>query len=218
MFRCPKLLDSRHKLKRSASASPGESLSLSAGLTPDYHADRKLSMDDALRGNSFWYDSPTSHNSSSSSSALGSFAEQSPNRTTGLNLSFSGKLSSAVMSWTNSSSIMSLSSSQGSGTKFYDSQSFDFLKVPPEDFASQLTYVSFPIFKSITRAELSSLGWNTSRKATLSPNVVAFTKQVSRYFATLCLFFCFSSRNFVFEVQSHFLLDYRNHFKRRQWK
>ncbi|XP_038651035.1 ras-specific guanine nucleotide-releasing factor RalGPS2 isoform X2 [Scyliorhinus canicula] len=61
--------------------------------------------------------------------------------------------------------------------KSFDAVVFDVLKVTPEEFASQITLMDAPVFKTIQPEELSSCGWNKKEKHSSSPNVVAFTRR-----------------------------------------
>lgn len=61
--------------------------------------------------------------------------------------------------------------------KKFDAALFDIQKVPPEQFAQQLTILDLAVFKSIQPDELSGCGWTKKLKYELAPNVVAFTKR-----------------------------------------
>ncbi|MPC40010.1 Ras-specific guanine nucleotide-releasing factor RalGPS1 [Portunus trituberculatus] len=53
----------------------------------------------------------------------------------------------------------------------------DVLRVLPEDLATQITRMDFPVFKSITPEELTSCGWTKKDKLKSAPNVVEFTRR-----------------------------------------
>ncbi|XP_071537513.1 ras-specific guanine nucleotide-releasing factor RalGPS1-like isoform X6 [Panulirus ornatus] len=53
----------------------------------------------------------------------------------------------------------------------------DLLRVAPEDLATQITRMDFPVFKSITPEELTSCGWTKKDKIKSAPNVVEFTRR-----------------------------------------
>lgn len=63
------------------------------------------------------------------------------------------------------------------GISSYDTVVSDILRVPPEDFATQITLLDFPAFRGITTEELQSCGWNKKNKLVVAPNVVAFTRR-----------------------------------------
>lgn len=61
--------------------------------------------------------------------------------------------------------------------KNYSCAVFDILRIPSEDFATQLTILDSPIFFSIQPDELTSCGWNKKHKLSVAPNVVAFSRR-----------------------------------------
>lgn len=56
---------------------------------------------------------------------------------------------------------------------------YSIMEVSAEELAAQFTLIDLPIFKSIKRTELTSLG-KSSRKQELSPNVVAMNRQFNQ--------------------------------------
>ncbi|XP_045509642.1 ras-specific guanine nucleotide-releasing factor RalGPS2 isoform X1 [Colias croceus] len=54
------------------------------------------------------------------------------------------------------------------------------LRISPEDIANQLSLLDLSCFKAIRPEELVNCGWTKVNKATVAPNVVAFTKRFNR--------------------------------------
>ncbi|XP_055687787.1 ras-specific guanine nucleotide-releasing factor RalGPS1 isoform X2 [Lutzomyia longipalpis] len=59
----------------------------------------------------------------------------------------------------------------------FDTQTMSALRLSPEDIASQITLLDFPIFAAIQPDELTSCAWTKKNKITVTPNIVAFTKR-----------------------------------------
>ncbi|XP_055702930.1 ras-specific guanine nucleotide-releasing factor RalGPS1 isoform X2 [Phlebotomus papatasi] len=59
----------------------------------------------------------------------------------------------------------------------FDTQTVSALRLSPEDLASQITLLDFPVFAAIQPDELTSCAWTKKNKTTVTPNIVAFTKR-----------------------------------------
>ncbi|KAI0988334.1 hypothetical protein GJ496_011118 [Pomphorhynchus laevis] len=70
-----------------------------------------------------------------------------------------------------------LSSTPDVSNREYDSKVFDILLVDPDDFATQITLMDWPVFKSITLDELTSCAWNVKCKLQKAYNVVQFIRR-----------------------------------------
>lgn len=51
------------------------------------------------------------------------------------------------------------------------------LRIPPEELASQITRLDFPVFTAIKMDELTSCAWTKKNKVIITPNIVAFTRR-----------------------------------------
>lgn len=79
-----------------------------------------------------------------------------------------------------SSSNSSANSSFNAGHSSTSSNQLELLKISADDFASQITLLDFPSFKGITAEELLSVSWTTSKKLSLTPNIVAYTRRFNQ--------------------------------------
>lgn len=103
-------------------------------------------------------------------------------------LASSLNLSSSWSSSFNANSIKRSSPFNGlSDHCFTDGNNIELLKIDPEDVANQLTLIDIPIFQKITKEELLSIGWNTSKKHSVAPNIVKFTKRFNQVILFLIL-------------------------------
>lgn len=77
----------------------------------------------------------------------------------------------------------------------YSCAVFDILRIAPEDFATQLTILDWPVFSSIQPDELTSCGWNKKNKLNVAPNVVTFSRRFNH--VTLSELLAFSRQSLL---------------------